>query len=154
MASFTSIMVDGRPLSVLSFADPLHGMVAGSDGQLFYTDNGGATWSALQTPIGRCNFSAIQYVDPMTALVLGSYFDKERDERYSVLCRTRDGGKTWNAVLTNCDRPAAPASANRPWLSGDLPADELVPARLFRERSFDESLSVLFGDKRPGTLHS
>jgi photosystem II stability/assembly factor-like uncharacterized protein len=92
-------------LKAISFCDPLHGWAVGEYGYIFHTKNGGVTWEkqagefriSKETGeiVGGVYLFAVVAIDPKTAWAVGI-------DGYVTM--TRDGGKTWQPVVTGARR--------------------------------------------------
>lgn len=83
--------------SIYFLPNKKNGWIAGVDGCILFTDDGGVSWRLTQngkayTSIGKSNFSShnnyndIQFFDPLTGWVVGEE---------GLIKYTSDGGKTW-----------------------------------------------------------
>ena len=66
---------------------PKRAMVAGADGLLLSTADGGATWTRID--MGTADLAAVEIISATRALVVG--------EKGTIL-RTKDGGRTWKEM--------------------------------------------------------
>jgi len=84
----------------VSFVDPDHGWYGTGAGDLFATADGGATWEKVASRPGTF-VRAVGFVDRQNGFIgnIGTdYYPGVTDT--TPLYRTRDGGKTWEAVDT------------------------------------------------------
>ena len=82
----------------ISFADPMHGWYGTGAGDLFRTQDGGASWSKVASRPGTF-VRAVAFLDAENGFIgnVGTdYYPGVEDE--TPLYRTRDGGATWQAV--------------------------------------------------------
>lgn len=89
--------------SDLFFQDSLRGWYCG--GAIYYTDNGGLTWSQqLDRSASKEFFSSIYFVDTKIGFASGS---RVTNEQYAASCtviyRTLDGGTSWECVYVASD---------------------------------------------------
>lgn len=97
--TFTTEAFRGKRDSV-SFVDPDHGWYGTGAGDLFRTQDGGATWEKVASRPGTF-VRAVGFVDRDNGFIgnIGTdYYPGVTDT--TPLYRTRDGGKTWDAVDT------------------------------------------------------
>ena len=83
------------------FLDQNHGWVAGSNGALLKTSDGGATWNKIAT-FTRDTLRDVYFADENHGWLLaeGDLLKlKTNDEARSYLLKTNDGGITWQRVL-------------------------------------------------------
>ena len=76
--------IDRQPIAV-DMLNNTHGLIAGSDGVILRTTNGGATWEERESGT-TLDIIAVDYVDVNTAVVVG---------RDGFIARTEDAGATW-----------------------------------------------------------
>jgi photosystem II stability/assembly factor-like uncharacterized protein len=84
----------------VSFVDPDHGWYGTGAGDLFATKDGGATWEKVASRPGTF-VRAVGFIDRMNGFIgnIGTdYYPGVTDT--TPLYRTRDGGRTWEAVDT------------------------------------------------------
>lgn len=86
-------------LNDVYFHDALHGFAAGDSG-LFHTVDGGASWSAVATPLQE-PWRCITFVSPQVGFCGGGWFGT------GALLRTLDGGATWSVVFSDAAIPVA-----------------------------------------------
>jgi len=72
-------------LTAIDFSDPTHGILGGTSGALFRTDDG-VQWDALEPPLAE-TWNVVRRLSPDVMLVARNSFR-----------RTVDAGKTWDAV--------------------------------------------------------
>jgi len=82
-----------KSLSSVSFADPEHGLVAGDEEMLLWSNDSGNTWTSSKTLPGRHIWSGC-LLNSQTAIGLGYG---------GVIFRTEDAGVTWEQIATGID---------------------------------------------------
>ena len=84
------------------FLDANRGWIAGSNGTLLSTVDGGATWSRTSFT-SRDSFNDVYFADSANGWLLGQrdQFNLKPNERISYLLNTRDGGATWQRTFLN-----------------------------------------------------
>ena len=80
-----------------SFVNPTHGFALGSNGNLYSTFDGGASWSLVPTLLPRSDVPALDFVS--------SELGWSSSGR--LLERTTDGGRTWERVVLPGPTPVA-----------------------------------------------
>ena len=96
------IKVIPREPQCVFFLDPWVGWIGGLYGNLLKTVNGGFTWSIQSSPVsGPVN--DIFFTSSKIGFAAGWQPGTE-----SMLCRTRDGGKSWSSSLTSRTQPTLP----------------------------------------------
>ncbi len=76
----------------------------GTVSRVFRSRDRGATWSVFETPLGQARASAglfsLAFIDPQRGIAVGGdYLNPERSQQNIAL--TRDGGQTWDLVITD-----------------------------------------------------
>lgn len=87
-------------LHALYFLDENRGWVAGGDGALLMTTDGGASWNALPRPTEDA-IRDINFSDSSTGWIVCErdiYKLRTEDEPRTYLMKTADGGRTWQSV--------------------------------------------------------
>ena len=82
----------------VSFVDPDHGWYGTGAGDLFTTADGGATWNKVASRPGTF-VRAVDFIDRQNGFIgnIGNdYYPGVTNT--TPLYRTRDGGKTWEAI--------------------------------------------------------
>jgi hypothetical protein len=69
----------------IDFVDTLQGWIVGEEGTIFYTTNGGFTWTSQMSGIAN-TFYAVDFVDSLNGWVVGAG---------GSILRTRNGGDSW-----------------------------------------------------------
>lgn len=84
-------------LHAIYFLDAKHGWIAGSNGTLLSTTDGGATWNAA-AKFSEDNFRDVFFTDEKNGWLLAErdvFKLKSAGDARSILLRTIDGGATW-----------------------------------------------------------
>src|SRR6266550_3085957 len=84
------------------FLDRNQGWVAGSNGTLLTTTDGGATWKKLST-LTKDTLLDVYFADKQVGWLIASrdILKLKTNEPASYLLKTEDGGVTWRQVLLN-----------------------------------------------------
>lgn len=87
-------LADGRVIRDVFFIDAQTGWMAGEQGTVLRTDDGGANWQTLKTPLAAA--------DTVGQVV---FSDRQRgwirsENTLPVVWRTADGGQSWQAIVT------------------------------------------------------
>ncbi len=77
-------------LSGVSFIDASHGWVAGDNGRVLATADGGATWSAETTNVNK-SLHSVTFVDATHGWAVGEF---------GAIIATTDGGATWSTQVS------------------------------------------------------
>src|SRR5436309_3223905 len=82
------------------FLDQNRGWVAGSNGALLATTDGGATWKKL-SPLTKDTFQDVYFADKEVGWLVATrdIFKLKSNEPASYLLKTEDGGMNWRPVL-------------------------------------------------------
>lgn len=92
-ASNTNIVVQGNK-----------GWIGTTKGRVFYTDDKGLSWSAVQTPILRDKptqgIYSIDFYDSLLGIAIGGDYT-EPDKRKANKAISHDGGKSWQLLANN-----------------------------------------------------
>lgn len=94
------------------FPDPRHGWIAGDEGTLLFSRDGGASWSVVPTPVHDRFLEDINFPDPLHGFVVG--------ERGTLL-KTQDGGHTWTRMPLPTDQNLYAVhfrNRNEGWIAG------------------------------------
>lgn len=99
---FLSPAVDLRsigdaPLHCVRFVDRNEGWAAGSDGALWHTIDGGASWE-LQPTMTSGMIRALQFLTPYTGFAVAREEVQSTGGSAGILLSTRDGGLTWSRL--------------------------------------------------------
>ena len=113
-------------LRAVYFLDQSRGWVAGSNGTLLATTDGGATWKKL-SPLTKDTFQDVYFADDEVGwlVVTRDIFKLKSNEAASYLLKTEDGGTTWRQVLLSGEDPNARlvrlvfADAQHGWVFGE-----------------------------------
>jgi len=92
-ASNTNIVIEGNK-----------GWIGTTLGRVFYTDNKGLSWSAVQTPIlsdkPTQGIYSMDFYDSSLGIVIGGDYT-DPDKRLANKAISRDGGKSWQLIANN-----------------------------------------------------
>ena len=93
---FTWQMVLNPPLSLrtIHFVSPEVGFAAGMSGYAFKTEDGGTTWTAMETGVTNGLFG-IHFTDLNTGYICGTG---------GVILKTQNGGQTWSTLNSGVNR--------------------------------------------------
>jgi photosystem II stability/assembly factor-like uncharacterized protein len=91
---------DDAPLRAVQFVDASEGWVAGDEGVIWHTIDGGATWERQSTGT-RASLRSIHFLTPFTGWVAGREELPYGGGSAGVLLVTFDGGLKWQRVATN-----------------------------------------------------
>lgn len=86
-AHWTTQQTGGDYVRAVFFISETTGWVAGDNGRIYGTINGGVTWNLLTNGI-VCHFNDIQFINDTVGWAVGSYVDGK-------CFKTIDGGATW-----------------------------------------------------------
>jgi photosystem II stability/assembly factor-like uncharacterized protein len=89
-ASGTTLTLHGDSLGWI-------GTGGGARARVYLTRDGGASWSAADTPLpgnATSGIFGIAFRDPLNGVVVGGDYQRRLEEQRNV-ARTRDGGRTW-----------------------------------------------------------
>jgi photosystem II stability/assembly factor-like uncharacterized protein len=110
-------------LHSIYFLNVQTGWIAGSNGALLTTDDGGATWKATAKPT-EDNLRDVFFLDAKTGWLLceRDFTKLRRGESRSYLLETSDGGATWSRFVLNPQISRFIVSDNRrtAWAVGEL----------------------------------
>lgn len=93
-------------LDAVCFVGAAHGWLAGSDGRVLYTSDGGGTWARGITGTQRLGFSALAFLDTHHGWALGNGLGST----YSPIIRTENGGQTWKREFSGTTNPVRAAT--------------------------------------------
>ena len=87
-------------LHAVYFLDQTHGWIAGSNGTLLSTVDGGLTWNK-KSPTTKDTLSDVYFSDNTSGWLLAQrdVFNLKPNERASYLLNTNDGGITWRPIF-------------------------------------------------------
>lgn len=86
LKSLTRMRGQNRPDFNAIYAGGSRVYVAGDDGTLFYSKNGGRSWKRQETGLGNADFHDVFFFDQKQGLLVG---------KKGLLRYTKDGGETW-----------------------------------------------------------
>ena len=91
-------------LRAVYFVDQNRGWIAGSNGTLLSTVDGGVTWTKVSLP-GRDTLNDVYFSDNANGWLLAQrdVFKLKANERSSYLLKTIDGGVTWQPVFLDTE---------------------------------------------------
>jgi photosystem II stability/assembly factor-like uncharacterized protein len=89
-------------LHAVYFVDQDHGWIAGGNGTLLSTVDGGVTWNKTSLTI-KDSLIDVYFSDSTHGWLLaqGDVFKLKSNERSSYLLNTNDGGITWQRIFLN-----------------------------------------------------
>ena len=89
-------------LRAVYFLDQNRGWVAGSNGTLLTTTDGGATWKKL-SPLTKDSLQDVYFADRQVGWLVATrdILKLKTNEAPSYLLKTEDGGATWRAIFLN-----------------------------------------------------
>jgi photosystem II stability/assembly factor-like uncharacterized protein len=97
-------------LHAVYFLDEQRGWVAGSNGTLLYTADGGENWQTSERRPTEDTIRDLYFVDERTGWIVCErdiYKLRTKDEQRAYLMKTTDSGRTWQRVnLTSADTDA------------------------------------------------
>ncbi|MBV9992523.1 MAG: NACHT domain-containing protein [Alphaproteobacteria bacterium] len=82
-------------LNILSWLDAKTGLVAGNNGLLFKTVNGGINWKQIELEGSKTDIDYVHCLDVQNCVLHGTY--DENDETGNRYLTSSDGGETWTA---------------------------------------------------------
>ncbi|MCX5905271.1 MAG: YCF48-related protein, partial [Proteobacteria bacterium] len=106
------------------FVDQNSGWVVGEFGTILHTEDGGKSWSPQECKDIAPVITAKEWERPLPALYRIFFIDKSQGwitGMDGVIIRTVDGGKNWNKVPSNTDKPiyGILVKGNRGWAVGN-----------------------------------
>ncbi|MBQ4203531.1 MAG: hypothetical protein II655_07505, partial [Thermoguttaceae bacterium] len=127
--SLASLRSDAR-LNDLCFVSATTGWVVGDRGTILKTTDGGATWTACESPTDA-NLYGVSFLDANFGLAVGGR-SQTSTVGQGVALRTTDGGATWSEIPLAAYpilRAARILDAETAWIAGD--SSNLYPSGLF-----------------------
>ena len=98
-ASLMEVASRDAELRCLAAVDVQHGFAVGDRGVALRTDDGGRSWTTLETPV-ECPLYGVSFLDRKNGWAVGGYGKPLSDATRGVVLRTRDGGATWTQLST------------------------------------------------------
>ena len=95
----------------MHFSNAQNGRIVGQDDNTgspisLKTSNGGATWTEVNVPVASGEFKDVFFTGPDSGAVVGSSGSD------GVVCRTADGGATWDVKIFQDDQLPENSRAN------------------------------------------
>lgn len=95
--------VTNAGLNSVAVVTPDHVCAVGDAGAIVRSNNGGRTWSHVESPT-RVNLNSIIFFDTQQGLAAGGTIGSHTRTSEGVLLQTQDGGETWTEIVTNVPR--------------------------------------------------
>jgi len=90
-------MREDASLADVCFVDANHGWAVGDRGTILHTSDGGGHWRLQESGVD-CSLNSVQFVDRQHGFAAGGATEPFSLVSTAVLLRTRDGGRTWQAL--------------------------------------------------------